>query len=83
MACDTLPSSAGSIQKQRDIPLKKTGVCADFKPFPIHSLGSNPSYIVLGLGFGAGGGALIALITCHDLFLSVKRERPRGSKTHL
>ena len=38
MACDTLPSSAGSIQKQGDIPLKKTGVCADFKPFLILSL---------------------------------------------
>ena len=38
MACDTLPSMAGSIQKQGDIPLKKTGVCADFKPFLILSL---------------------------------------------
>ena len=40
---------------------------------------SDPSYTVLGFGFGAGGGAFIALITYHDLFLSVKRKKPRGT----
>ena len=38
MACDTLPSMAGSIQKQRNPPLRKWEYVQDFKPLLILSL---------------------------------------------